>query len=74
METSAECLEGAASWRTLTMCMESSPFSLVDSSMVQGTGVRCCVMSTTGVPLRQLEVGTLLGMSCIRQTQEVLHQ
>lgn len=54
---------------TLTMCSESSPFSLVDSSIRQGTGVRCCVISTTGAPLRQLATGTLLGMSCKVHTE-----
>lgn len=46
------------------MYMWSSPTSLVLISSLAGTGVRWCVMSTTGVPLRQLAGGALVGMSC----------
>jgi hypothetical protein len=47
----------------------SPPDSLVDISSLAETGVRCCVMSTTGLPLRQLHSGGFAGMSCSNRQQ-----
>lgn len=58
-------LVAARAGLTLTMYMLSSPASRASISSRAGTGVRCAVMSTTGVPLRQLLSGTLVGTSWV---------
>jgi hypothetical protein len=63
--------KGGRDVRTLTAYVCSPPWSRGRISSLAGTAVRCCVMSTTGAPLRQLHSGTLDGMSCGRRVSNV---